>query len=46
MKYFIISVDELMQKLYLYLDPLRTESQIRRGIKFAISILFELSNTS
>ena len=47
-KYFIISVDirTVNASFYLYTDPLRAESQIRRDIKFVISILFELSNTS
>jgi len=31
---------------YLCTDPLRAESQIRRDIKFVISILFEVSITS
>lgn len=33
-----------MPVFYLYTDPLRAESQIRRDMKFVISILFELLN--
>ena len=35
-----------MEIFYLYTDPPRAESHIKRDAKFVISILFELSNTS